>query len=79
MATETQRHRAEREKGFPDNLFFSFPLCLCVSVSLWQNKCLNVACPDLDRDTPVNSGQNKIHGDNLPQLSPILRIFGAKK
>ena len=47
MATEIQRHRAEREKGFPDNLFFSFPLCLCVSVSLWQNKCLNVACPDL--------------------------------
>jgi hypothetical protein len=47
MATETQRHRAERERGFPDNLFFSFPLCLCVSVSLWQNKRLNVACHDL--------------------------------
>ncbi|HEY9433793.1 MAG TPA: hypothetical protein VI260_20225, partial [Blastocatellia bacterium] len=74
-----QRHRdteQKEKKAFPT---ISFSLFLCVSVSLWQNKCLNVACPDLDRDTPVNSGQNKIHGDNLPQLSPILRIFGAKK
>jgi hypothetical protein len=33
MATETQRHRVERERSFTDNLFFSFPLCLCVSVA----------------------------------------------
>jgi hypothetical protein len=39
MATETQRHRAERERGIPDNLFFSFPLCLCVSVAKQASEC----------------------------------------
>ena len=44
-----QRHRdteQKEKKAFPT---ISFSLFLCVSVSLWQNKCLNVACPDLDR------------------------------
>src|SRR5262249_58359184 len=45
-ATEAQsRKRKEAFQTIP------FPLFLCVSVSLWHNKCPNVACSDLEPQT----------------------------